>query len=63
MLPNAARKDERVEAAERACKRAQFPPNAVDEQINRLFGGRPSLASNVRMSLDRPETPSKPDRS
>ena len=41
MLADASGEDERVETAERGRKRAQFPSDAIDEQINRLLGRRP----------------------
>ena len=61
VLADAAGEDERVEPAERGGERAELAPDAVDEEVDREPRPRASLASSVRMSLEMPDTPSRPD--
>src|SRR5271169_4863669 len=63
MLPDASCKDDGVEPNRRGDEQTQLPPDPIDEKIDSFFAARRPLVSKVRMSLDKPETPSSPERS
>ena len=61
VLADPGREDERIQARQRRGQRAQLAPDPVAEQRHGLPGARVGDASSTRMSLDTPETPSRPD--
>ena len=62
VLADAAGEHDRVEAAERRRQRAELALDPVDEQIDRQRRARiASRRATSRMSLDMPDTPSRPD--
>ena len=59
-LADAGGEDERVEPAERRGERAQLAPMRYEELHRQLARGSAD-SSSTRMSLETPETPSRPD--
>ena len=62
VLADAAGEYQGIQSTERGDQRAEFASDAIHEQIDGLAGGRRSLASNARMSPERPGHPRRPER-
>ena len=63
VLADARGEHECVQSAERRSKRPELASDAVDKQVDGAsFADCVLLASKVRMSLEMPETPRRPER-